>query len=395
MATLIDLDGYAHFSLTSAQAGSGFTGVYQNVGTTADCSVDTTQKRTPGNVGSLKVNAQGTTATYARRVIAAGNRILVESFYFRMTAAPAATRTIHHVTGPTNAARIQMDSTGHLIAGWSGGTTVTTSGTYADGLWHRIDQRLDSGTSTTFTVDWAVDGVAQTQAFRGTQTQADMTASANGSNINGDIFTAWYSDWVLSATTGDYPIGDHVVYAMYPVAMGTSTLGSTNPIVSDAGTNTNLHERIDDLAAIAAADTSTYVTYTSGTTGDAASNFLEVKFGGVAIPTIWDAVITWLGFASGTLADNATMKVLTANGGTQLYTSGAIDHSGSTTVLGSQIGFLTRPSGGWDASKMLAAVAQWGFSSDTADNPRLSAVAIEYAGPSNTVRELALSGVGG
>ena len=70
MATLIDLDGYAHFALTSAQAGSGFVGTYQNVGTTADVSVDTTVRRTPGNVGSLKVNAQGTSATYARRVIA-------------------------------------------------------------------------------------------------------------------------------------------------------------------------------------------------------------------------------------------------------------------------------------------------------------------------------------
>lgn len=340
---------------------------------------DTTNKRLAAHIASLKIVEDGLNATNVSRQIAAGSRLVVVSFYIRMTAAPASQSRVFQMPGPASVPTLMMDTAGTLTAqiGTSGGQT--TAGTYNDSNWHRIDMRIDTS-GTTQTIDWYVNGVLQTQVSRSGLTAADMTGWRLGSTNAAENATCWYQDFVISVTTGDFPIGGHVVLPLYPVGEGTETLGTTNAIVDEAAAQANLYQHVDDWNG-GTPNTTDYITYTSTTTGDAASNFAEFTIQSPASnAVIWDVAGYVAGFAAGTNVDTADTQVLTAHGGTLIdHIGNLIDYSGSTTVLGYFKQPLARPSGGWTPANLGAAVIQWGRSTDTNPQPRLSAVMLEYA----------------
>jgi hypothetical protein len=378
--TLIDLDGFAHQTAASAQAGSGFIGTYDSINRPLGVTFDTTNKRLGAHVAALKIVENGVTATWVRRAIAAGNRDLVDSFYFRVTAAPSTASRMFVFDNTQQKPYIQMDTSGHLQAEIGTQGTQTTSGTYADSNWHRVDvHAVTSG--TTYTLDWTVDGTAQTQSSRASLTAADMTGLYFGSEQATHTLTVWFQDQVLSATAGDYPIGAHVVLPHYPVSEGTDSLGSTNPIVDESGAQANLYQHVDDWNG-GLPDTATYVTFTNTALGDAATHYAEFVFGTPAnYVAIWDVVGYVAGFAAGTNADQASTSVKLSDGTNVDFIGQNIDYSGSTTVLGYFKQLLARPSGGWTVSNLTGIKARWGLSGDTNPQPRLSAVMMEYAAP--------------
>ena len=398
MPTLVDIDGFAHQSAQGTQgAASGLTGIYELIGAAGQTSFDTAVLRSTAHWASLKlIEVNGSTVRIGRTI--AGAATTVTSVYFRVATAPSTESDILHFTGLTNAPKIQMETDGKLTArvGTSGGTPVTTSGRYDDGNWHRLDLKVLTN-ATTYTIDWQVDGVAQSQASRASQTAANTTGWALGSNQSTHTLTCWYADFVISATSGDYPLGPHLVLPLYPNAEGTETLGTTNKIQDEAAGQTNLYQKVDDWNGPGnVPDTSTYVTYASTTLGDAASNFAEWAFtdpeaiaGGV-----WDVIYYIAAFAAGTAADTADLKFLASHGGTVFQDTGLVDYSGSASALGYKRGVVTRPAGGWTVSNLAAMVAQWGFSNDTNPQPRLSGLLLEYASPTVDLDSGALAASG-
>lgn len=382
--TLNHLDGFAHQTLATSQTGSGFGGVYDAINTSSAFSFDTTNKRTAAHVCSLKLVESGSAACNLGRTINT-QKLTVSSFYIRVTAAPSVNSAFFGHTGPTNQFNLAMNTSGNLLAQFATGTVQSTSGTYADGDWHRITVRVDT-TGTTYTADWNVDGTDQTQATLAGQTAANQTAYRLGSSTTTHTLTIWFQDFVASVTTGDYTTlksAGHIVLPLYPTGEGTETLGTTNAIIDEAAGNTNLYQKVDDWNG-GTPDTSTYITYTSTTLGDAASNFAEFTMSNPdsAYTDIWDVILLLAGFASGTNANTANLKVLDAHGGTTIDSTGLLDYSGSTTVLGYARNLLARISGGWSNSNLSGVVLQWGFSNDTNPLPRLSAVMLEFAAAS-------------
>lgn len=389
MPTLIDVDGFAHQKTEVAQAGSGFAGIYTEAVLPAQITFDTTNKRTSDHVASMKITENGA-GVYVGRGLAAGIRRLVFSMYIRTTAAPAAISRIWVVAGPTNFPRFYMTTGGNLAMYIGATTNVTTAGTYTDSAWHLIDADINC-TAATFTIDWKIDGVAQTQVSLGGNTPADFSNPRLGDAATGNL-TVWLQDYVLSSTGADYPIGPHVVLPLYPTGEGTDVLGSTNAIINQAAGNTNLYQTVDDWSG-GTPSTTDYTTYTSTTTGDAASNYAEYTMSDplAAYPNIWDVIGYIAGFASGTNANVATCRVVTGGGATIDNIGSGIDYSGSTTVLGYHKQLLARPgTTGWDGGVLAGTRVRWGFATDTNPLPRLSAVMLEYAagaarGPSGLI----------
>jgi hypothetical protein len=270
-----------------------------------------------------------------------------------------------------------LDTSGHACIDFEG-AIVQTGPVITDSAWHLVDMLYDSS-GTTYSVTWYVDGVAQTQATLAGQSASDWLLIRVGS-ASTTTSTFWISDSVASVTSGDFPIGAHHVFPLYPNGDGTHVLGSTNAISDAAAGTSNLHQSVDDWTG-STPDTTTYVTYASTALGDAASNYAEFGFSNPADSTIWDVVLYSAGFAAGTSADSADTRVYTAHAGTLIDSTGLIDHSGSATVLGYYRKVLARPVGGWTASALNAAVVQWGYSGDTNSIPRLSALMMEYAAP--------------
>lgn len=397
MATLVDLDGFGHQVAVGAQASSTFIGTY-DIGTFTSITFDTSVKRRADHLASMKMTMVNGTSCAAGRNLATSAAIIVVSFYFRVSAAPSVNSQIFRTSGPANNCRVLFNTTGTLTAGFLTGE-VTTSTTYADGLWHRLDMRITTGGVTTYLLDWYVDGAAQTQATRATQTAANITAWGLGESGGGTAgtLTIWFSDVVISATTGDFPIGEHHVLPLYPNADGTHNLLSH--IAGEGAETTNLYQHVDDYNG-STPDTATYL---HQSTIDTAA-FAEVAFQdpNAGDTTIWDVNGYLAGFASTTGADQGVCKILTAHGGTFLSfigndatNAGLVDYSGSTTVLGYTTSsaassatlrsVITRPSGGWDNTKLSAVVAQWGFSGDVIGEPRLSALLLEYAAPETNI----------
>lgn len=381
--TLVDLDGFAHATLASSQAGSGFIGTYdtvQNGGTSPQSGLDTTfggwrfdttVKRNAANVCSLKMVQDGITTTALTRNITATG-VQVVSFYIRMTAHPAGTSTIFTFKGATVNAVISVNTSGQLTYRPIGGSAQTITTDITDSNWHRIDAKFDSSTNT-YTLDVQLDGSAGTQATFAS-TAANSSAWALGTTAAADTATAWFQDVVVSATSGDYPIGGHQVLPLYPVGEGTDNL--LGHIADQSGGTTNLWAVVDDWNG----GVPTTADYLHQTVIDA-SAFAEFTLGTVTSTlTVWDVIGIIAGFASTTGADTADTQVLTAHGGTLIdHIGNLIDYSGSTTVLGYYRHVLARIGGGWTPSNLSAAVVQWGRSTDVTGEPRLDAVMLEYA----------------
>jgi len=381
MAPIITIfDSFAHQTLSvGTLAGSGLTGIYDASAGTP--TFDTTVLRTPYHLASMKFVENGTTAQRVSRAIPAGNRLVVGSFYFRATAAPTVKSNILLLQGPTNPPQFFLNvTTGTLIAQTTNASAQQTAANVCDSLWHRVDFRADVSTAT-FTMDWMVDGVPQTQVSAA-GTSADFTFWTPGSVTTTHTATFWMQDPVISYTTGDYPIGPHLCLAVYPLGEGTDALGTTNKIVDQGGGTTNLYTTVDEWNG-GLPNTTDYVTYTSTTLGDAASNFAEFTFQplpGWVIGDLWDVqgIIAGQCSTTGSGAVPVDTQVLTAHGGTLIdHIGNLVDYLATAAGLGYFRQKLARPSGGWTKSGFNGIVAQWGRATSTATLPRLSTIMLE------------------
>lgn len=240
--------------------------------------------------------------------------------------------------------------------------------------WYRIDVKVDISTGSP-TVDFQVDGNAVTQSVF---TQAASTFAAVGVGCSDNItMDTYYDDLVVSATSGDYPIGAGGTAALVPTADGIHVAG-TNIMEDNAGTDIGVTTAWDKINSIPPSST-TYIRQASIGTG----NYAEVLFEDLS-PT-HSAVIGAMAVLSYTSASTTTN-----NGGCIVSKD---SFSSQTTVWGAS-GALSDYSDGstadlWYKSALIAGVvddttvnalkARLGYSSDATPDPYWVDLMIEVA----------------
>jgi len=248
-----------------------------------------------------------------------------------------------------------------------GPNNQVTSGTYNDSAWHRVDFKFITSANP-WTLDWQVDGVAQTQV-------TDALAASNttgwrvGSTVTTHDLVVELDDVVISQTSGDYPLGEYEVQSLLPTGDGTHNLG-TGSFAKSTGGTTNVYDVIDDWP--------TGTDYVTQTAVDS-TGYVEVTFADNSTPgPIEAAKVIWAGNSAGTLANHAIIRIVDS-GGTTLVNAGNGDWSINPSI-GTNASIIPDPSAdGWTDTELDGIKARFGFSTDATPDPYLQSLLVEYA----------------
>lgn len=372
MATPVFITGFEH-QVLSVQGAALFNNI---VG--SEITIDNTVART--GAASLKIATTGSASSNVRRTILAGTQIYVLSGYIRLGSGgfPSATSIFFGTQSTTGSIfnGIALTSTGLIqCRAGSGPTTVSSAITMVANQWYLVDLRITQN-STTWTVDWAIDGVAQTQVSATGQTAGDIGSIRIGTNTNAITLTGWVDDVIGSATTGDYPIGAHAVELLKPVSDGTHNAGTNtmeNQAGADLGTAWSL---LDDIPMSSASE---YVKQSTIGTG----NYAEVIFGTIqaAVDSIIGAMAI-LAYTSSSTASNSGGAIITKDNfssNTPIHgVAGTLaDYSDGST---SDVYYKNVIIAGLDTLAEANAIkARIGYSGDITPNPYWVNLAVEVA----------------
>lgn len=390
MPTIAGIDSFQHRVLRVFDQGSVVNDWYSQItdtGSAAPChdgnsiTFDPANARTSDHAVSLKLALKAATGVQIRKTVTGANNVAVASFYFKTTDAtnPGGV-PILFIFGATNNGTITLNTSGQVRAQVGSGTAQTSATDYCDGQWHRIDAKYDIST-TTGTLDVQVDGVALTQAT-GTVTVGNITDWNFGGTSGVVDYTVWVSDMVLSFTSGDYPIGDHICRMLEINATGTHS-PSTGAFTDQAGGTS-------DAALLAAVDdawdgTTPELSQTGEDyiqqTANAAAGYVEHGFEDPTESLIWAAQLGVL-MAGEDSATTCNCRAELVHSGTIYCDTGLIDPSGSATMYnGYRPAASTGPGGSWSDTELSAAVVRFGFSTDAAPDVVFNSAIVEYVAP--------------
>lgn len=113
------------------------------------------------------------------------------------------------------------------------GTQQVSATTVVADTWYDLDVRAFCAAAGT--IDWQLDGAAQTQATGTTSTT--VTALRIGWTA-ASTATVRYDDIVVSKVSGNYPLGDYKIVALKADPAGTLTIGGASAVSTDFNTFT-------------------------------------------------------------------------------------------------------------------------------------------------------------
>lgn len=302
------------------------------------------------------------------------HRTKVVRFYFTPLTTPAATTGLFTFIS-NNGMRINYASTGKLQAQAALGTVqnsanVGTAGVLTVGQKYRIDAKFDRSGATA-TVDWYIDGVAQTQATS-VVAAADMTDLRIGFDVS-TTAKCKIDDLVVDTDGTVFPIGASYVKYFEPNANGSHSF-TAGDFQDDTSTNLGTTEttswsKLDGRPPTTTAHVKQVVIRSTG--------YLEYAF--PVAPTTPKCVQVC-----------ASVHI---TGGTQANTQKTVLYDGTTTVdayalqiTGAVVGTLrnivgmvaTPPSGGtWTKALFDVTRLRWGYSTDVTNTPALDGLSIE------------------
>jgi hypothetical protein len=359
------IDGFEFQILSTQGLNSGGRAMYEIVG---NASIETTVVK--HGAASCKLGTGASVVSRIGKAIAAGNRVLTTSIYFRYEGSlPGGDRTFASTGGPSNGPGISfIASTGRLRL--TLGTTTADFGPVLQAdTWYLLDWTMDVS-GTTFTCSAMIDGTDEGTLSRASQTAADITNMRMGSSgANTDI--RYLDDWVISTDAADYPLGEHEVKLLLPTGDGTHNAG-TNVIENQDGTDIGVVTAFDLVNEIPPESTD-YVRQAAVGTG----NYAEVTFDDPADIAIW-GVSAWV--TLGTTSSNSGLiaRVVDSGGNT------LVDHGGATSTvsLPAQYSQKVVPDpgdDGWTNAELAGLRGRIGFSNDVIPIPRGLTFALQYA----------------
>src|SRR5690349_5764556 len=366
VTTPVWITGFEHGVVPNTN-GSGLA-----TNTSGSPAIDSTIKNS--GCYSLKIVAPGggTACNVRKNHVPVNVQVAVARAYIYIPTGglPSANSTLvgWQITTAATTAGFQVSTAGVARAVVGSGTAVVSAITMNLNQWYRVDLRLNI-TGTTWTLDWQVDGAAQTQATWASQATNDSIQGLRlGSSSTTATYTAYFDDVILSETSGDYPIGAGGTQGLVPDADGTHVAG-TNVMEKNDGTDIGVVTAFDLINEVPLTDATTYIKQSANGSG----NYAEVTFGNI---TANHASIIG---AMGILA--YTSATTTANNGTTIMskdsfstntsihgtTAAPADMSdGSTSNLFYKSAILANVT---DDTTVNALKARIGFSTDTNPNP--------------------------
>lgn len=246
-------------------------------------SIDTTTKR--NGARALRVNPSASTGQASHTSPSAS--VIVVRGYIRFATLPNADTALMFIAGGTNAGAAFKQSDSKIYP-YANGVFGSTGVSVTTGQWYRLDIKINI-TNNPWTIDVSVDGTTTTQL---THTAAG-TAISNfncgaASSVTADIY---FDDFVISNTTGDYPIGPGKVENFVPTADGTHNVAGTNDFERSLtgtdidNTTTTAYQLVDDIPL----DAGTPTDFINLIAPVNATDYVEVIFGpapGISTPTV-------------------------------------------------------------------------------------------------------------
>lgn len=379
MATLVELTGFEWGS--AVPISSTHDGIW-SLGGESNCTVSYPTATTVGSHSGYSLRFQVTAASgwgYRTLSIPGTNNVLVASFYLRVGALPSASTAAIFALGGSGAGtymELGLSSAGVLqgrIVNTDGWSSLTDS--LSTGTWYRIDVRAD-WSGTTWQLDMQVDG-----GTTRTITQGGHAATNNGTGATPECDQAgtgatsadiYFDDLIVSATTGDWPLGAHKVKVRRPTADGTHSNGANftdGTSAVDASTNPSYVE-LDDSPWPTSGSTD-YILQTANGSGD----YVEQTYADVDSEdtAVLGVICRAARNSASTTAHTAGALMLlnsveyTMWGKTVAWASNAVQAEKTTVV--------TNPT----VANTNGLVTRFGYSGDAAPDPRILCFMVEYA----------------
>jgi hypothetical protein len=166
--------------------------------------------------------------------VAAGKRIIVGRFYYRIKTDTSGTATIIQGDNTSGSCQISARVGRKLRVQVVGGTASVDSAALNLNQWYLIDFKFDTSTGTT-SIAWSINGAAQTGATR-VQTAADTTSIRLG-NTGTNTYQANFDAFKLTDQAADYPLGGITRQAPAGNAAGTGAAGASKDTIAPTGGN--------------------------------------------------------------------------------------------------------------------------------------------------------------
>jgi uncharacterized delta-60 repeat protein len=287
----------------------------------------------------------------------------------RLDFLPSVTTTIVELkTASGRYGRLRVTAAGLLeVDQYDGAAHAVTPGpTIQAGRWYVLDMLLDTS-STTWTLDWRLDGAVQTRATYAMGVTDSMTNPQWGVD-SPQTLTARWDDMGFSHVRSDYPIGDGRVYGM---RIDGQAAGGSPALFGLGGTS-------DWVAAV------NEVPMTSAATYVAQSSIVDPAADNVPY-TLQDPPSTGTARAvrgmvayGATAAGTSNISVRVQRPGDTVAASPPI-FSGNPEAAALSYGaaMVPTPAGGWTQAALTATKLLIGFSTDVAPNPRVHAAMLE------------------
>jgi hypothetical protein len=250
---------------------------------------------------------------------------------------------------------------------FAGGTETVSSSTITTGTWYTIDIRANVSSSSTYTCDWQIDGVAQTQHTKAVAAARTIDRIVCGNGVTATTLT-WemaYTDICVSTTSGDYPLGEAITGYIVPASDGTHNAG-TNIMEDSSGSDIGVvtaYNLLDDTPLAGGGSTDRVQQTGSGT-----GNYAEVVFGALPSGTIV-AVEGCLAYQSSGTASNQGATIMSHDSFSSysdIYGNPTTraDMSESSEFYAANI--VAAPGGGWTSQTIKARI---GYSGDVSPIP--------------------------
>jgi hypothetical protein len=364
--------------LTGMEHGAASTaggGIYAGTSMGAGSSVSADSAVTRSGAYSMKLVKASGAAGYVDAVSLTGAGAIVIRFALRFNALPTADgEVVRLLSAVGSGAILRLNTAGRLTVDFNGAGSSGTSAPLSVGRWYRIDLRITFNTNPR-TMDWRIDGVAQTQ---GSSSETASTANGNlqlGAPSTATVYTIYLDDITVTTTSGNYPLPDGHIEALLPDAVSAVNDPAGSKLQDNTSANVTVAtpgaaSRLDELPMTVITD---YVKHI----GTNNASYVETSFANVASTGCVDAVNAVVAYHAST-ATGGVGAAYIYDGATQrtLQASGSI----TNTAIAYKSARISPASGTWDTTKLNGLVARVGYSSNaTATNyPTWDALLLEY-----------------
>jgi hypothetical protein len=287
-------------------------------------------------------------------------------------------------TSPSNGVSFSyVASTNRIQALCEAGTLQTSSMTIALNTWFRLEW-YSNFSGTQYIVKWRINGVDQTDALSETGLTAQNVASTYLGTYAGDTITAEFDDVAISATSGDWPIGDGRGVLVKADTAGTAveigTANATGRMITNSAIDTtfssaNILAACSEVPVLTGGTATGLGQRTSSTTSACGLPMTTVTLGpGESINGVRVVIPTWANNATAA-ANTLGVRAFDGSAETILFAAGA--YLGVNTASPSWICKMYLPAGGWNQTNLNALVIRIGYSGDILPLPGVHAVYAE------------------